>query len=173
MTFSGVYKPFHRINEIPVGKRKHSESVHPKSGKNNKRGSSIKYNAESPQTQALMLGIKKLEIWPKIRGPMLVWFRERRRVLLISSHTADMDDKEGSCFFNPAKCHLPALFFQPCLSNSHHSTGHWSDRRTLTPCSATGVWIVCELNQVSHCIKTTGAQWGVWPQNTAHLKLVY
>jgi len=78
MTFSAVYKPFHRINEIPVGKRKRKESVHPKSGRNNKKGPSI-----SSKTQALVLGIKKLEIWPKIRGPMLVWvlilFREKHR----------------------------------------------------------------------------------------------
>lgn len=101
-------------------------------------------------TQTLRLRIKKLEIWPKIRGPKLPWvlilFREKaQRVLLISSHTADTDNTDSSCFFNPAKCHLPALFFQSCLSNSHHRTGHWSDRRTLTPCIATRVWIVCEL----------------------------
>lgn len=170
MTFSAVYKPFHRINEIPVGKSKPLKSQfwdHPKSFRDIKRGLFIKDNAESPQnTQALRLWIKRLKIWPKIRGPMLPWVliligEKWQRVLLISSHTADTDNTESSCFFNPAKCHLPALFFQPCLSNSHHRTGHWSDRRTLTPCIATGIWTVCELKQVSYCIKTTGAQRGV------------
>lgn len=52
MTFSAVYKPFHRINEIPVEKSKtltvNSELILSQV-ETLKEALSIKYNAESPQ----------------------------------------------------------------------------------------------------------------------------